>query len=111
MMSITMKRHSKGNVKRRDKGFTLLEVAISIAIIAVVFVSLVSLFNASLSMTDYSKNLTRATFLAQRLMTELEMSGEFSLGEGQLTELEDDFKGFSYKTYSKKITHIYRKEL
>jgi len=97
MMSTTMKRFFKVGISRRDLGFTLLEVSIAVAIIAVVFVSLVSLFNASIGLSDYAKQLTRATFLAQKLMTEQELSGELGAGTGELIELEDEFKGFSYK--------------
>ncbi len=79
-------------------GFTFLEVAISLAIIGIVFVSLIALFNTTLGMTDYSDRLTRATFLAQRLMTEMELADDFEPGESDITELEGDYAGYSYKT-------------
>jgi prepilin-type N-terminal cleavage/methylation domain-containing protein len=92
-----MKRAIKNEKEVNKSGFTLLEVAISLAIISVVFVSLTTLFNTSIGITDYSKKLTAATFLAQKIMTEKELEKSFMLGESEETALEDDFKGYSYK--------------
>ena len=83
-------------MKKYEKGFTLLEVTIALAIISIVFVSLVSLFNTSIGLTDYSKKVAKATFLAQRLMTEVELSGDYDIASGDIVELEDENAGYSY---------------
>lgn len=96
-MTGTMMRRVCYKKSSGNSGFTLLEVTISIAIIGIVFVALLSLFNASIGITDYAKKITRATFLAQKIMTEKELDGSISSGGGDLVELDGDFEGFSYK--------------
>jgi len=95
MMIILKRRHS--SVPSARNGFTLLEVSIAIAIISVVLVALTSLFNASIGISDYAKKATRATFLAQKIMTEMEMDGSITQGTSEIIQLEDDFAGYSYK--------------
>ncbi len=82
---------------RWRRGFTFLEIAISLAIISVVFVSLITLFNTTIGLDDYTNKLTKATFLAQRIMTEKELGADFELGEGEEVVLEDEYEGYSYK--------------
>ena len=91
---------SSGSVKNDTgtNGFTLLEVTIALAIISVVFISLTSLFNATIGIVDYSKKVTVATLIAQKLMTEIELNGDYELGESEEVELEDEYEGYSYKT-------------
>lgn len=48
-----------------SKGFTLLEVVASIAVITIVFFSMVTVFPFSLKISKRSQNLTTATYLAQ----------------------------------------------
>jgi general secretion pathway protein I len=81
---------------RNVGGFTLLEVAIALAIVAVAFVSLTMLFNTSLGITDYSRRMTKAVFLAQKLMTDIEFDHSIALGGAGETELEEEFEGYSY---------------
>lgn len=67
--------------KRTDRGFTLLEVMISIAIIAIAFVVLLGLRNNDIAINEYSRNLTMASILAQRKISEIELGGFPDLGE------------------------------
>ncbi|MFC1855924.1 prepilin-type N-terminal cleavage/methylation domain-containing protein [Thermodesulfobacteriota bacterium] len=83
---------------KQSEGFTLLEVAVALAIISIVFVSLTSLFNTSLGIDDYSKKLTKATLLAQRVMTEKEIANDFPPGESSVVTLEGDYEGYRYRT-------------
>lgn len=81
----------------KSSGFTFLEIAIALAIISIAFVSLTTLFNTTMGLADYTDKMTIATFLAQKIMTEAELEEGFSLGEGELVELEDEYEGYSYK--------------
>lgn len=69
------------DTKRDNHGFTLLEVMISIAIIAIAFVVLLGLRNNDISINEYSRNLTMASILAQRKISEIELGGFPDLGE------------------------------
>lgn len=68
---------------RRDKGFTLLEVMIALAIIATLLVVTLSLRNRHLQLIGEVRNVTVATLLAQEKMTEVELAGFPDLGEGE----------------------------
>ncbi|HET6369555.1 MAG TPA: prepilin-type N-terminal cleavage/methylation domain-containing protein [Nitrospiria bacterium] len=63
------------------KGFTLLEVMIALAIIAISFVSLLALRNRDLLLSGYSRDIMEATLLARQKMTEVELAGFPDLGE------------------------------
>ena len=51
------------------RGFTLLEVLIALSIIATAMVGLLSLHARNLQIVAYDQDLSRATWLAERLMT------------------------------------------
>lgn len=79
------------------RGFTLLEVMVSVAILGFVIVSLLGLRNRSLQDVLVAERITSATLLARRVMTEtltakalapVEEDGEFP---------EEEFKGFTWK--------------
>jgi len=86
-----------------QKGFTLLEVMIAVAILAMVLVSLLGLKNRSMQDVMKAERITTATLLAKRMMTETllkrpllpaEEEGEFSV----------DLYGDVYKDYHWKKT-------
>jgi general secretion pathway protein I len=56
-----------------DKGFSLLEVMIALAIVAIALVTLLGLSNRTILVQDRIQKLTRATLLAQQLMSEQEL--------------------------------------
>jgi len=53
-----------------EKGFTLLEVMIALAVAALAFTSLLALANRLIAVQNEQQNLTRATLLAESKMTE-----------------------------------------
>jgi general secretion pathway protein I len=57
-----------------NKGFSLLEVMIALAIVAIALVSLLGLLNRSILIQDKVQRLTQATMLAQQLMSEQELN-------------------------------------
>lgn len=56
-----------------DNGFTLLEVMIALAIVSIALVTLLGLSNRSIMVQERLQKLTRATLLAQQLMSEQEV--------------------------------------
>lgn len=55
-----------------SRGFTLLEVMIALAVVAIALTALLSLANRTIMMQGEQQNLTRATMLAEGKMTEYE---------------------------------------
>ena len=69
------------SLRRCNRGFSLLEVMIALAIVAIALVSLLGLSNRSILLQDKVQRVTRATLLAQQLMSEEELNvGEKRLG-------------------------------
>lgn len=60
-------------LRQCNKGFSLLEVMIALAIVAIALVSLLGLSNRSIMAQDKVQRLTQATLLAQQLMSEEEL--------------------------------------
>ncbi len=81
----------------KNKGFTLLEVMISLLIIAVAFVVLLHSRNKTILVGDYSKNITMATLLASQKITEIEHLETVNSGEEE-GDFGDRFPNFRWKT-------------
>ncbi|MCK5913875.1 MAG: type II secretion system protein [Desulfuromusa sp.] len=77
------------SVRHCNKGFSLLEVMIALAIVSIALVSLLGLSNRSILVQDKIQKLTRATLLAQQVMSEQELK----VGNSRLNweTQEDDF--------------------
>jgi len=56
-------------------GFTLLEVLVAMAVLAVALVSLLGLYNRSLVLTIRAQRLSTATLLAQEMLTRTQLEG------------------------------------
>lgn len=82
-----------------NKGFSLLEVMIALAIVAIALVSLLGLTNRSIFVQDRIQKLTQATLLAQELMGEqtLIVSKSQPTWEPQEDEFSDPFRGFRWR--------------
>ncbi len=68
------------------RGFTLLEVMVAVAILALVLVPLMGVKNGSTQDVMLSEHITTATLLAKRMMTETLASA----GSGPLAQKEDE---------------------
>jgi general secretion pathway protein I len=58
---------------RKANGFTLLEVMVALAIVAIALVALMGLGNRSIAVNAHLQKITQATLLAQQRMTEVEI--------------------------------------
>ena len=81
----------------RSKGFTLLEVMVAVAIMAMVLVTLLGLQNRTMQDVTVAEHITTATMLAKRLMTNMIMVKPQSPFEDEGAFTEDEFKGYTWK--------------
>ncbi len=89
----SLRRKNDGAIPR---GFTLLEVLISLAIIAIVLITCLRAQNQSIRLYHLSRDMTTATILARQKMGEIELAGFPELGEDE-GDFEDKFPGFSWQ--------------
>lgn len=66
--------------KRGEKGFTLLEVMVALAIIALTFPLILSLLNRQFGVHLWSERTTIGILLAQEKMVETELGGSPAIG-------------------------------
>jgi len=66
---------------QNERGFSLLEVLLAVAILAIALPVLLGLRNFDLDLQARSIELTTATLLAQEKLLETELSGAFPIGE------------------------------
>ncbi len=78
-------------------GFTLLEVMVAVAILAMVLVTLIGVKNRSMEDVMLADHITTATMLAKRKMTEVLLSGQLSQKEDAGEFPEEEFTGYTWK--------------
>ncbi len=78
-------------------GFTLLEVMVAVAIMAMVLVTLLGLKNSSMKDVALAQHMTVATMLAKRKMVETTLVKPLLPAEDEGTFPEDEYKGYSWK--------------
>lgn len=64
-----------------EHGFTLLEVLLAIALLAIALPVLLGLRNFDLDLQSRATELTAATLLAQEKLLEVELTGQYPVGE------------------------------
>lgn len=84
-------------VTPHSNGFTLLEVMVAVAILALVLVSLLGLKNRSMQDVALAERITTATLLAKRLMTESLSRRQPFPAEDSGTFEEEEFKDYAWK--------------
>ncbi len=104
---VTMDAHSHG---RSSRGFTLLEVMVAVAILAMVMVTLLGVKNRSMQDVLLADHMTTATLLAKRTMADMlqnpQSRGTEGEEEGEFTE--EEFKDYRWKKTVKPITFQYQ---
>lgn len=85
------------NEQKGPRGFTILEVLIALAIIAIVLITCVRAQNQNIRLHQLSRDITIATILARQKMGEIELAGFPELGENE-GDFEDTFPRFTWKT-------------
>ncbi len=83
--------------RRSEGGFTLLEVLISLVIIATVLITCMRAQNGSIRLHNLSRDVTIATILARQKMGEIEAVGFPELGEED-GDFGEQFPGFTWET-------------
>lgn len=73
-------------ILRLNKGFTFIEILLTLTIIAICFLPLMRMFSVSLEQADVSSDLTTARYLAQEGM---EATKNLGFTEAQLADLGD----------------------
>jgi general secretion pathway protein I len=86
-----------------DKGFTLLEVMIAVAIIAIALTTLLGSQSQSVSFANSAKFETMAALLAQSKMSELVTLGKNRLNSDS-GDFGDDYPGFTWEVTVSDIT-------
>ena len=85
----------------QSQGFTLLEVMVAVAILAIVLVSLLGAGNRSTADVMLSEHITTATLLAKRVMTDTLSAGQqLKETEDQGGFAEDEFKDYTWEKTS-----------
>jgi general secretion pathway protein I len=79
-----------------QKGFTLLEIMIAVAIIAIALTTLLGSQSQSVYFANSAKFETMATLLAQSKMSELVLEDSFSLSSNN-GDFGDDFPGYTWE--------------
>jgi len=64
-----------------ETGFTLLEVLLAIAVLAIALPVLLGLRNFDLNLHEQARQMTEATLLAQEKLLESELAGVYPIGE------------------------------
>ncbi len=87
-----------GNLIRRE-GFTLLEVMVALAILAIGLVTVMQLFAGALRLSRVDKGLTEAVFVAQQVMDDLVLRNALDDGE----EDSGEENGYSWTARAEKL--------
>lgn len=84
--SVLTKEHVRkgtGRSSSKERGFTLLEVVVAVAILGASLAILLGAVNKNLILASRSKNLSIASSLAQQKLGEIELKGYPEIGEEQ----------------------------
>ena len=89
-------RNKKPGRNRSTSGFTLLEVMVAVAVLAIVLVSVYRMHSQTLTMNTAARFYTQAPLLAQKKMAEVTTtsSGIFAADSGDFGE---NFPGYSWQ--------------
>jgi general secretion pathway protein I len=81
---------------RKEKGFTLMEVMVAVAILAIALVSIFQLQSQSISMATDSRFMTTAALLAQSKMAEME-SRSYLSNQSEVGDFGTDYPQYAWQ--------------
>ena len=87
--------YPESRIEHRARGFTLLEVMVAMAIMAIVLVSVYRMHSQTLTMNTASRFYTQAPLLAQSKMAQLE-SGGTEIIAGDSGDFGEEFPGYTW---------------
>ncbi len=90
------------SIRQNSSGFSLLEVMIALAIVAIALVSLLGLSNRSILAQSKIQKLTSATLLAQQLISEQEVNAGKT---GSAWEPQEDTFTVPFENFSWQISY------
>jgi general secretion pathway protein I len=100
---VTSKHHIGGSYQSTASGFTLLEVMVAMAIMAIVLVSVYRMHSQTLTMNTAARFYTQAPMLAQSKLAQLE--GDSSgLVAGDSGDFGDKFPGYTWSLSTDEVS-------
>ena len=85
----------------KNRGFTLLEIVIALAIVGSLLITLIYTLNYHLGLVEKQGIVTAATLLAKNKLVELEKKPENGKGA-----FESPYKDYNYETYVKDSPYV-----
>ncbi len=95
--------HRVSSIKRRATGFTLLEVMVAMAIMAIVLVSVYRMHAQTLTMNTANRFYTQAPMLAQGKLAQL-ATGSSEIIAGDSGDLGEKFPGYSWSVAVEEVS-------
>jgi general secretion pathway protein I len=100
---VTSKHHIGGSCQSTASGFTLLEVMVAMAIMAIVLVSVYRMHSQTLTMNTAARFYTQAPMLAQSKLAQLETVSSESIS-GDSGDFGDKFPGYTWNISTEEVT-------
>jgi general secretion pathway protein I len=95
--------HRVSSIERRATGFTLLEVMVAMAIMAIVLVSVYRMHSQTLAMNTANRFYTQAPMLAQGKLAQL-ATGSSEIIAGDSGDLGEKFPGYSWSVAVEEVS-------
>jgi general secretion pathway protein I len=95
--------HRVSSIERRATGFTLLEVMVAMAIMAIVLVSVYRMHAQTLAMNTANRFYTQAPMLAQGKLAQL-ATGSSEIIAGDSGDLGEKFPGYSWSVAVEEVS-------
>ena len=94
--------HRASSIEHRATGFTLLEVMVAMAIMAIVLVSVYRMHSQTLAMNTANRFYTQAPMLARSQLAKLE-TGSSGIIAGDSGDFGDKFPGYSWNVSTEEV--------
>lgn len=87
---------------RQERGFTLLEVMVALAVLATALIMLLHVRNQGIRLAEESRRLTEATLLASWRLGEIEAVGSLEVGE-RTGDFGNDYPGYTWQVVIQEV--------